>query len=164
MNRTDRTTTVAQPSRIRRRARSLPMLEALDVRTLLSTANVAGPWSGTLAQAPVVTVPQFTYHLDLTQSGANVGGTERLSYQVNTTQYFAVFNVSGTVTGNALTYKDVTIASQNTQPGFTWILKTVNLTVSADDNSMTGSWGGNANNQIKVTRDPSLVLTSPGAQ
>ena len=118
-------------------------------------SGVSGKWTGQLLQPKTGGNTQFDYSMNLTQSGTGVSGTAHISV-LDLPQYYADFNVTGTVGGSVLEFTEVSITKQvppNT--GGSWCLKRGTLTLGGGGKTLTGSWtsaNGCAPGTISLTR------------
>jgi YD repeat-containing protein len=71
-------------------------------------------------------------------SGA-VSGTTTATAN-NAPQYFVVWSISGNFSNGVLTYQNQTILKQNSPPNNTWCIDSASLMVSADGQSLSGTW------------------------
>jgi hypothetical protein len=117
--------------------------------------GVSGTWNGTLSQPNGPVYKNFTYSMNLQQSGSSVTGSARISL-VGQPQYYGQFSVSGTVNGAAFSFSELQITAQVSPPsGSYWCLKQGTLTLSGDGKTLSGSWSstsGCAPGTIALTR------------
>ncbi len=100
-----------------------PMMEALEGRAML-TADVAGVWAGTRMGANGCIMS-----LQLVQKGTSVVGIEEIAITSNP-QYYAEYNIIGTVSGDKFTFQDQSLISYVDAPGEVWLLPKYSVTVT----------------------------------
>jgi hypothetical protein len=125
--------------------------------TTAPPAGVAGAWSGTLSQPNGAVYKQFTYSMNLQQSGSAVTGTARISL-IGQPQYYGDFSVDGTLNASQFDFTEQQITAQVPPPaGSSWCLKRGTLELAGDRKSLSGNWsstGGCAPGTISLSRNP----------
>ena len=120
-----------------------------------SPANgLTGVWNGTLSQPNGPIYKQFTYSMDLRESGSSVTGTARISL-IGQPQYYGDFAVDGTKNGSEFDFTELRITAQVPPPaGSSWCLKRGALMLGSNGRTLSGNWtsAGCAPGTISLTR------------
>ena len=104
---------------------------------MLSNSSVTGLWQGTLTQPALNTT--YNFDMDLVQTQTSVTGTSFI--QVQNTHYVGEATLTGSVSGNIFTFQEHVFIINLPRPGYYWLTLSGSLTVSADGDSMAGTWG-----------------------
>ena len=145
------------PARKRRTVKLRPYFDSLEQRVVLT--DISGQWSGTATQGYGGSANLYSFDLNLSQSGNNVSGTER----VGDRQYYAIIDLTGIVdqSKNIFNFQENSITDQNPPPGYSWLIKSGSLQISADASSMNGPWYPDYGGTISVTKTSSVTPPPP---
>jgi GH24 family phage-related lysozyme (muramidase) len=134
-----------------------PRLEQLEDR--ITPSSVTGQWQGTLTELNYGGNPTlYDFSMDLVQTQDSVTGTV-LSQVDGESQYFAEYELTGSVSGNSFTFSETTITQQNSPPGVTWLIISGSLQLSADGSSMAGTWSSEGLYSGTINETDAVVQT-----
>jgi predicted chitinase len=138
------------------------LVELLEKRLVLS--SVTGEWQGVLTQPVGFSTAQFGLQMDLVQTQQSVKGTSHHTIPGNTQSYLNT-NLAGTVTNSTFAFQDTSIVSQVPPPGGSWLLISGTLQISANGDTLTGTWeSGSFHGGISLNKVSSSVITPTNIQ
>ena len=107
----------------------------LPTNLVVASPNLNGKWSGILIQYPSW---QFQYNLTIRQSGNIIEGESRTQTGI----YYAIIAISGTISGNNVTYNETTIIEQTHPWNWYWALASYSLVLNTTVTPYTlnGTW------------------------
>lgn len=106
-------------------------------------AYVAGLWKGTITQNSGGYRPKYDFEIFLHQKGNKITGR---SY-VYVDKIYAVLELSGVVTGNAIQLQESRIVDSRKTEGLEWCIKSYQLSysVNSQKRQLAGTWKGHTN-------------------
>jgi Bacterial Ig-like domain (group 3) len=134
-----------------------PQLESLEKRQMLAS-DVNGLWSGQIDQPTGGVQTTYTYEMDLVQAGDQVTGVSLI--ELNSTQYFGVMKLTGSVSSSSFTFQETAILFQALPLADVWFLKSGTLTISNTGPSLSGAWTGTASGNSSGSGTLSLLYTT----
>lgn len=130
---------------------------SITLMTTSSPPNLAGTWQGALIQ-PGGPYQLYDFKMSLSQKNYLVTGTSRIG--VPSTSYYGEMQLSGSINGDTLAFKETSILSQHRPPFVYWCIKTGKLGYSAVGDSLVGPWSGVATGGTCVPGTIKLHRTS----
>ena len=128
-------------------------------------SSTSGTWRGSLTSMSDQISTNWTVEFDGTLSpDGSISGTRKAVPQQNPANW-VIWNISGSLSGNAISYQDTSIASQGASPGTSggYCQTSGTLTTPDGGNTFSGPWtasgcnGGNIN--VTQVTSPSINLT-----